>query len=86
MRAIDHKLLDLPEIRKTLRRIYVAQKDADYATADALRKGLLSIDSGMRVAQNRDRVSLWHFPDPPFTGAYSMCNFGEFIANSLEEE
>jgi hypothetical protein len=86
MRAIDHKLLDLPEIRKKLRLIHVAQKDADYATADDIRKELLGIDPGMRIAQNRDRVSLWHFPDPPFTGAYSMCNFGEFIANSLEEE
>jgi hypothetical protein len=86
MRAIDHKLLDLPEIRKKLRLIHVAQKDADYATADDIRKELLSLDPGMKIAQNRDRVSLWHFPDPPFTGAYSMCNFGEFIANSLEEE
>lgn len=86
MRAIDHNILDLPEIRKKLRKIYVAQKDADYATADALRKELLALDPGMRIAQNRDRVSLWHFPEPAFTGQWSMCNFGEFIANSLEEE
>lgn len=73
----------LPSIRARLKHIAEARQDKNWAVADAIRDALLSIDTGMKITVTKEnKVTLWHWPDPPFGGHYHYANYGEFIANS----
>lgn len=85
-RALDYKKLDLSWVRDTLRLIRVARASEQYKWADDLRKTLLTLDEGMRITQNAEKITLWHWPKPPFTGELHYANYGEFVANSEPEE
>ena len=75
----------LPMIRGCLRRIKQARIDKGFKTADQFRHSLLIMDSGMRITIDKNgKVSLWHYPDPPFSNQFHYCNYNEFIANSEE--
>jgi len=83
MRAVPYKSLDLPSIRSQLQELKRARVSKDYMAADAIRESLLHLDSGMKInISPAGKISLWHWPAPPFTGQFHFCNYGEFIANS----
>lgn len=72
-------------LRLVCRNIRDARLSRNWTFADSLRNALLAVDNGMKICFNRDnKVSLWHWPNPPFTDHLHYCNFGEFIANSEE--
>lgn len=76
----------LPMIRQTLREIKHYRGLRDYCCADVARDNLLKLDNGMKITQDPSgRVTLWHWPNPPFTDQFHYANYGEFIANSEEE-
>jgi hypothetical protein len=77
---------ELPSFRRNLRAIKLAREAEDWKVADLIRKELLAVDDGMKVTISKDgKVSLWHWPNPPFSDHLHYCNYGEFIANSEEE-
>lgn len=83
--AIDYNVIkfDLPKIRERLRFIKLARAYREWALADAVRDELLALDNGFKISVDRDgRVTLWHWPNPPFTNQFHSANYGEFIANS----
>ena len=75
----------LPSIRMQLRYMKLARSVRDWHRADQIRDLLLRFDSGMKITVAKDgKVTLWHFPNPPFFDQLHYCNYGEFIANSEE--
>jgi hypothetical protein len=75
----------LPALRLLCRGIEANRQAGRYAEADFLRSLLLGLDEGMRVTQDAGgKVSLWHWPEPPFTEQFHYANYGEFIANGRE--
>ena len=73
----------LPSIRERLRHMKEARVKNEWPHADAIRDSLLSMDTGMKITVAKTgKVTLWHFPNPPFFDQFHFCNYGEFIANS----
>ena len=82
--AIELRALDLFKIRETLREIVKLRGQRRFSEADAVRQSLLALDSGMRIILRAEKATLWHYPDPPFSGHFHYVNYPEFIANSNE--
>lgn len=68
-----------------LRYMKLARSVRDWKRADQIRDNILAMDNGMKITVTKEnKVSLWHFPNPPFFDQLHYCNYGEFIANSEE--
>jgi hypothetical protein len=83
--SVPFSFWNLPAIREILRDIESARANKNWAVADEDRDYLLSLDTGVRITQSRDgKISMFHWPSPPFEKQFHYCNYGEFIANSRE--
>jgi len=80
------RLPQLPAVEVLLCGVKRWRVERRYERADFLRDILIGLWPGLRITQSPGgKVSLWHYPSPPFSEQFHFANYLEFIANSETE-